>query len=106
MLWYHYLIAVIFIAMIASPVWFFGKVGKILFDEKEPHEPFVQHINPNSIIPYSESVEMIHADDKVLKNLDKMIQTSEKKHVKQLWEIKKAEFERQLRWKATVRNHV
>ena len=104
MMWYHYLIVVMFIAMIASPVWFFGKVSKVLFDEAEPHEPVVQYVHPDAIIPNEEAVEMIDADMRVLQNLDKMVNVSKKKHVKQLWEVKKAEFERQLRWKATVRN--
>ena len=104
MFWYHYLIMVMFLAMIVSPVWFFGKVSKILFDEAEPHEMVVQYVHPDAIIPNAEAVEMIHADEKVLKNLDKMIKMSKKKHVKQMWKVKKSEFERQLRWKATVRN--
>lgn len=104
LVWYHYFILMMFIAMIVSPVWFFGKVSKLLFDEAEPHEPVVQHINIKTIIPNEDSVELIHADEKVLQNLDKMIRTSRKKHVKQLWKIKKAEFERQLRWKATKRS--
>lgn len=106
MMWYHYLILVMFIAMVVSPVWFFGKVSKVLFDEAEPHEMVVQYVHPDSIIPNVEAVEMIDADMKVLQNLDKMIKTSKKKHVKQLWKVKKAEFERQLRWNATVRTHV
>ena len=93
-----------FLAMIVSPVWFFGKVSKILFDEAEPHEMVVQYVHPNAIIPKSEAVEMIHADEKVLQNLDKMVKMSKKKHVKQMWKIKKGEFERQLRWKSAVRS--
>jgi len=104
MMWYHYLILVMFMAMIVSPVWFFGKVSKVLFDEVEPHEPVVQYVHPDAIIPNEEAVEMIDADQKVLQNLDKMVKMSKKKHVKQMWKVKKSEFERQLRWKATVRN--
>lgn len=104
MQWYHYVSIVIFILMIASPVWFFGKVGKILFDEAEPHEPVITYINPNSILPFEEEADMIQRDIKVLDNLNRMIKTSKKKHVKQLWMVKKAEFQRELRWKSTVRN--
>ena len=64
----------------------------------------VQYVHPDAIIPNVEAVEMIDADQKVLQNLDKMIKMSKKKHVKQMWKIKKNEFERQLRWKATERN--
>ena len=106
MQWYHYVIIVTFLFMVFSPVWFFGKVSKFLFDEAEPHEMVVQHININTILPKEDTVDMIHADDKVLQNLDKMVKMSKKKHVKQMWKVKKAEFERQLRWNATVRNHV
>lgn len=104
MQWYHYGSIVILILMIVSPVWFFGKVAKILFDEAEPHEPVIQHINPDSILPIEEDIEMIHQDDKILQNLNMMIKQAKKKEVRQLWKVKKAEFERELRWKSTVRN--
>lgn len=104
MQWYHYATLVTLLVMVFSPVWFFGKVGKVLFDEAEPHEPVVQYIHPDAIIPNKETVEMIDADAKVLQNLDKMVKMSRKKHVKQMWKVKKAEFERKLRWNATLRN--
>jgi len=104
MYWYHYLILMMFITMIVSPVWFFGKVSKMLFDEADPHEPVVQHINIKTILPNEEPVELMHADERVLQNLDKMIKASRNKHVKQLWKIKKAEFARQMSWRVTVRD--
>lgn len=102
--WYHYVTFVTFLLMVVSPVWFFGKVSKFLFDDAEPHEPVVQYIHPDAIIPNEEAVEMIDADIKVLQNLDKMVKMSKKKHVKQMWKVKKLEFERELQWKSTVRN--
>jgi len=102
--WYHYVILIMFLVMVFSPVWFFGKVSKFLFDEAEPHEPVVQYVSPGNIIPNEETVKMIDADAKVLQNLDKMVKMSKKKHVKQMWKVKKSEFERKLRWNATAQN--
>ena len=103
--WYHYVTFVTFLLMVVSPVWFFGKVSKFLFDEAEPHEMVVKYVNEAAILPkHEDEMAMLDADEKVLQNLDKMIKMSKKKHVKQMWKIKKNEFERQLRWKATERN--
>ena len=101
--WYHYGIAVVFILMIVSPVWFFSKVEKMLFDTPEP-ELHVDFINPNQVLKPEESMESLNRDEKVLENLNRMIKASKKKQVKQMWKIKKAEFERQLIWRRT--NHV
>jgi hypothetical protein len=53
-------------------------------------------------------VDTLNRDEKVLDNLNRMIKTSKKKHVKQMWKIKKAEFERELRWRqhSVWYNHV
>jgi len=102
--WYHYGIAVVFVLMVISPVWFFSKVESILFDEPAEPELHVHFINPNQVIQPEESMDLLSRDEKVLENLNKMIKTSRKKHVKQMWIIKKAEFERKLRWQRT--NHV
>jgi len=98
--WYHYGIAVVFVLMVISPVWFFRKVEKVLFDAPEP-ELHVQFINPNQVIQPEESMDLLSRDEKILENLNKMIKTSRKKHVKQMWKIKKAEFERKLHWQRT-----
>lgn len=103
MAWYHYATIIILLFMVVSPAWFFGKVGKILFEEHEPHDPVVQHINPTTVLPFHEDETVIHQDEKILHNLNMMIKMSKKKQVKQLWKVKKAEFERQLRWKASLR---
>lgn len=103
MAWYHYMSIIMLLLMVVSPAWFFGKVGKILFEEHEPHDPVVQHINPKSVLPFHEDETVIHQDEKILHNLNMMVKKSKKKHVKQLWKIKKLEFERQLRWKASIR---
>lgn len=98
--WHHYGIAVVFVLMVISPVWFFSKVEKVLFDTPDP-ELHVQFINPNLAIQPEESMDILIHDEKVLENLNKMIKTSKKKHVKQMWKIKKVEFERVLRWQRT-----
>ena len=102
--WYHYGIAVVFVLMVISPVWFFSKVESILFDEPVEPELHVHFINPNQVIKTEESMDLLSRDEKVLHNLNLMIKNSKKKHVKQMWKIKKAEFERTLRWQRT--NHV
>lgn len=104
MLWYHYATIIILLFMVVSPAWFFGKVTKILFEEPEPHESVVQYIIPGTIIPHEEDIVVIHQDDKVIQNLNMMIKNAKKKEVKRLWRMKKLEFERQLRWKSTLRN--
>ena len=97
--WYHYGVAVVFILMTISPVWFFNKVEKVLFDGPEKPELHVDFINPTRVLKPEESMESLNRDEKVLHNLNLMIKTSKKKQVKQMWKIKKAEFERQLRWR-------
>jgi len=106
--WYHYLIIVTFILMVASPAWFFSKVEKFIFNaHAEPHL-YVQHISNDNIIARSENMESILRDEKVLHNLNLMIKNTKKRDVKQMWKIKKLEFERQLRWKKDLMraNHV
>lgn len=101
--WYLYMIHVIFLVMIVSPVWFFGKISKFLFDEAEPHDMMVHHIT--NTFTTQDTIAMMNADEKVLQNLNDMVNMSQNKQVKQLWEVKKAEFERHLRWKAAMRYH-
>jgi hypothetical protein len=105
--WYHYGVAVIFVILIVSPVWFFSQVEKVLFETPDPYL-HVNFINPNQIIKQEDVVETLNRDEKVLDNLNRMIKTSKKKHVKQMWKIKKAEFERELRWRQHMEwsNHV
>lgn len=104
--WYHYTSIVILIFMVASPAWFFNKIEKLMFDGPDEPHLHIQHINPTHIIPNGESMEDIVRDEKVLANLNKMIRVSKKKHVKNLWKLKKVEFERQMRWKRTQVNYV
>lgn len=40
----------------------------------------------------------VERDESVLKNLAKMVEQTTNPHVKQMWNIKKMQFERQLRW--------
>lgn len=46
-----------------------------------------------------DSMEEIERDERILKNLIKMMHASNNPQVKLLWEVKMTEFERELRWK-------
>ena len=103
MQWYHYVTIMLLLFMVVSPIWFFNKVEKILFDAPDEPHRYVEFYNPSQVIPQEESMDMLSRDEKVLENLNMMIKNSKKKDVKNLWKIKKAEFMRELSWK---RNNV
>lgn len=103
MLWYHYLIVVVFILMIASPAWFFRKIEHILFDEDEMDIHTVGYLNPSTTHTPDDSDEQLIRDEKVLSNLKAMVERSTNEAVKQLWYIKMLEFDRHLRWKNNLR---
>jgi hypothetical protein len=105
MIWYQYVLIILFFIMLVSPIWFFGKVEKFLFqqpDSEEVHQ-YVFFVNPEGILSHEEPVEQINRDAHILSNLNHMIKTSKKKEVKNMWKIKKLEFERKMRWESLLR---
>jgi hypothetical protein len=82
--------------MVASPLWFFSKVEQILFSD-EDNDTVVKFVPPDTIIQ-EENMETLDREIQVLNNLNKMI-ASTNGSIKQMWTIKKLEFERELRWR-------
>jgi len=93
---------VVFVAMIASPAWFFKNLQEIFNLENHEHDvdsPDLKNfINPITIAPTYETMEMIEQSEKILNNLNTMVKNAKNRRVKQLWKIKQAEYIRILRW--------
>lgn len=96
--WYHWPTLMIFGYMVLSPVRFFKTVDEVVL--QEPDEADTLYITDDAT-PFSngDSMEQIQRDEKILNNLNRMVQMAASSDAKKMWEIKKAEFERQLRWK-------
>ena len=101
MLWYHYFIAVLFVAIIISPVWVFQQIEKYLFqnDEEFQNQHVVYDVHPQNVIKASLNDYYHDKDMLVLANFDKVIKNSKKRDVKKLWKLKKLEYMRQIRWR-------
>ena len=93
---------VVFVAMIASPAWFFKNFQEICNLENHEHDvdsPVLKNfINPVTIVTTYETMEMIEQSEKILNNLNNMVKNAKNRRVKQLWKIKQAEYMRILRW--------
>ena len=92
----------VFVAMIASPAWFFKNFQEICNLENHEHDvdsPDLKNfINPITIAPTYETMEMFEQSEKILNNFNTMIKNAKNRRVKQLWKIKQAEYMRVLRW--------
>lgn len=101
MLWYHYLIAVLFVTIIISPVWAFQQIEKYLFqnDVEFQNQHVVYNVHPQNVINPSLENYYHDKDVLVLARFDKVIKNSKKRDVKKLWKIKKLEYMRQIRWR-------
>lgn len=87
-----------FMYMVLSPSKFFKKLDEVVLKEPDP-ETHVLYPTPTQTFANGDSMEEIERDEKVMNNIIMMVENAPNSHVKQLWEVKKAEFERQLRWK-------
>lgn len=96
--WYHYPTLMAFMYMMLSPSKFFKKVDEVVLQEEDSDDT-VDYPEIPETIAKGDSMEEIERDEKVYNNINKMIATAPNPHIKQIWEVKKAEFERQLRWK-------
>ncbi len=107
MIWYQYALIILFFIMMMSPIWFFGKLNKFLFQEPDSEEihQHVFFVTPQNILPAEESMEKLNYDTHVLDNLNHMIRTSKKKVVKNMWKMKKLEFERKIQWESALRRN-
>lgn len=94
--WYHIPTLLTFSYMMLSPSKFFKKIDEVVLQEPESEEEILYNIDT---FYNGDSVEEIERDEKVLQNIVKMISKAPNPEIKQIWEIKKSEFERQLRWK-------
>lgn len=103
MFWYHYLIMVMFLAMVVSPVWFFNKIEHLLSDEDEMTVHSVGYLNPTTtMLPEDTEDDIVH-EEHVVANLSRMVQNAPNDTVRQLWFLKQKEYERQLRWQHNLR---
>jgi GR25 family glycosyltransferase involved in LPS biosynthesis len=96
--WYHVPTVMTFLFMVLSPSKFFKKFDTIFFDEFVDEDDVVG-FSKTEIIAKGDTMQEIERDEQVLNNLKRMVDTATTPEAKQLWSVKKAEFERQLRWK-------
>ena len=98
----QFLAILIFLTMIASPAWFFSKLIGMIGRKNDEYDVDSQmlygFINPVTIVPPYESMEMIEQSEKILNNLNNMVKNAKNRRVKLLWKIKQAEYMRILRW--------
>jgi uncharacterized membrane protein YhiD involved in acid resistance len=94
--WYQLPTAVAFTYMVLSPTKFFKQVDTYVLRESETED---ETEYTTEFICQGETMEDILRDERVLNNITMMISNAKNSNVKQLWEVKKAEFERALRWK-------
>ena len=87
--------------MMLTPSKFFKKVDEVILEEPVTEEMPV-FTGYRIIINNGDSVESLVRDEHILSNMKKMVKQSRKKHVKQMWKIKLAEFERELRFKRYI----
>ena len=99
--WYNYALIAIFLYIVFSPVWFFKQVEKFILrnDIDEQQKYLDQPIDPMHIIHEPLLDEYIDHDMKAIENFNRIIKNSKKRHVKQLWRIKKAEYIRGMQWR-------
>lgn len=107
MYFYGWVIVIIFIVMIVSPVWFFHKVEEILFDEETMQliDQTIFHVHPQNTVPNISLPKNLETDLLRLERLDSIIKSSKKRSVKKLWKFKKAQLERNIKWQMMVENH-
>jgi hypothetical protein len=95
--WYHIPTLLTFSYMVLSPSKFFSKIDTVVLQEPDSEEEVMY--TSNDTFTNGDSMEEIERDERVMNNINKMISNSPNPHIKQIWEVKKAEFERELRWK-------
>jgi hypothetical protein len=96
--WYHIPTMVTFTYMMLSPTKFFKKVDKHVFNEPDDTD-VVLYRSQIETFAKGDSMNEIERDEKILDNLTHMVNNSSNPDAKRVWMVKKAEFERQLRWK-------
>lgn len=94
--WYQLPTAVAFTYMVFSPTKFFKHVDTYVLKESETEDDTEY---TTKVICQGETMDDILRDERVLNNITMMISNAKNSNVKQLWEVKKAEFERAMRWK-------
>ena len=93
------LILVALIAMIFAPKMFFEWLDKELFQEDPPEDAshFVSDGSTMQMGPYG-----LELEERRLKNFDLMIRRANTQEQRKMWEVKKAEFLRNIKWTRLV----
>lgn len=84
--------------MMLSPTKFFKRVDQLVFREPDEENCITRNFYTETFAK-EDSMEEIDRDEKILNNLTKMMESSTNMDAKQMWMVKKCEFERTLRWK-------
>jgi hypothetical protein len=94
------LVMIFMFGLITSPQYFFSKVdAHILNQPKEKTQ--ISHVNVLTTITTCSEEKMV-LDEKRLSALDGIIATCQNPNAKRIWEIKKAEYLRQVKWNRLV----
>lgn len=94
----EYSAIIILIVMVVSPTYFFRIFEKFLNDDTE--EIVVRQYDPNSIMKPTVIDEVLNNQDRKLESLNKICNTNLNKEARRIWENKRNEYLRELRWRA------
>lgn len=99
--WYSYAALAIFVVLIFSPTWAFGKVDQALRGSAtvEPQEIFT---HPASEMLLVGLPSVLDREEHVLKNLQNMMETAASTESKRIWTMKYTEYLKEIRWKKLV----
>jgi hypothetical protein len=90
------------VVMIVSPSHLFKKLDKHIFQVPDT-DTHISHLNiPQVIVNYYNDEETMNQDERRLSALEGIVASCENPHAKRMWEIKKAEYLRQLKWNRLV----
>jgi hypothetical protein len=96
--WYSYVAFTLFIAVVLSPAWAFKKIDKLL-DRSEEMTSAEIYTHPYSEVLYVGAPSVLEREEKVLENLQHMIDTAQSDITRRIWENKHMDFMKQIRWR-------
>lgn len=87
----------LFLSIITFPSIIMGKITSWLYEE--PEEEPLKTFDPTTVIQMHPSEDSIDSELLILQRLDKARDNAKNPVAKQMWEIKKAEYIRKVKWK-------
>ena len=99
--WYSYLALAVFVVLVFSPTWAFGKVDQVLPNrQKDIQEEVFPHPATEVLLVGLPAV--LEREEQVLKNLQYMMDTAKNPETFRIWKMKHLEYLKEIRWKKLV----